>query len=263
MPENAVFPSHGRAAGAVLDELAARQARDPDVHAARLFGLVYPSGRADLEALIVEVNRRYLFGNALNPFKFKDLAGMEREVVGAVASLVHRPDGEGGIPPGAMTGGGTESILMSMLVQPRTRACEGRRPSADPGTGVGPSRVRQGRALLRHGARADPARRRVACRRRARRARWSPPRPRWSSRRRSRIPHGVMDPVPELAALAAEHGIGCHVDACIGAFVLPFLERARSRGAAVGLPGAGRHRDVGRRAQVRLRAEGRVGGAPS
>jgi sphinganine-1-phosphate aldolase len=38
-------------------------------------------------------------------------------------------------------------------------------------------------------------------------------------------PHGVMDPVAELAALAARHGAGCHVDACIGAFVLPFLER--------------------------------------
>jgi len=38
-------------------------------------------------------------------------------------------------------------------------------------------------------------------------------------------PHGVMDPVTELAALAAERGVGCHVDACIGAFVLPFLER--------------------------------------
>jgi glutamate/tyrosine decarboxylase-like PLP-dependent enzyme len=34
-----------------------------------------------------------------------------------------------------------------------------------------------------------------------------------------------MDPVPELAALASEYGIGCHVDACIGGFVLPFLER--------------------------------------
>ena len=34
-----------------------------------------------------------------------------------------------------------------------------------------------------------------------------------------------MDPVEELAALAAEHGVGCHVDACIGGFVLPFLER--------------------------------------
>jgi glutamate/tyrosine decarboxylase-like PLP-dependent enzyme len=34
-----------------------------------------------------------------------------------------------------------------------------------------------------------------------------------------------MDPVTDLAALAAEHGVGCHVDACIGGFVLPFLER--------------------------------------
>jgi glutamate/tyrosine decarboxylase-like PLP-dependent enzyme len=38
-------------------------------------------------------------------------------------------------------------------------------------------------------------------------------------------PHGVLDPIADVAALAAEHGVGCHVDACIGAFVLPFLER--------------------------------------
>ncbi len=38
-------------------------------------------------------------------------------------------------------------------------------------------------------------------------------------------PYGVMDPVEDLAALAAANGIGCHVDACIGGFVLPFLER--------------------------------------
>jgi glutamate/tyrosine decarboxylase-like PLP-dependent enzyme len=31
--------------------------------------------------------------------------------------------------------------------------------------------------------------------------------------------------VADLAALAAERGVACHVDACIGAFVLPFLER--------------------------------------
>ena len=38
-------------------------------------------------------------------------------------------------------------------------------------------------------------------------------------------PYGVMDPVADLAALAAANGVGCHVDACIGGFVLPFLER--------------------------------------
>jgi glutamate/tyrosine decarboxylase-like PLP-dependent enzyme len=42
-------------------------------------------------------------------------------------------------------------------------------------------------------------------------------------------PHGVMDPVADLAALAADHGAACHVDACIGGFVLPFLERLGHR----------------------------------
>src|SRR5690606_36596740 len=30
---------------------------------------------------------------------------------------------------------------------------------------------------------------------------------------------------PELAALAAERGIDCHVDACLGGFLLPWVER--------------------------------------
>ena len=46
------------------------------MHGARLFGLVYPTGRHDLEDLLDEVNRRYLFGNALNPFKFPELAAV-------------------------------------------------------------------------------------------------------------------------------------------------------------------------------------------
>jgi glutamate/tyrosine decarboxylase-like PLP-dependent enzyme len=36
-------------------------------------------------------------------------------------------------------------------------------------------------------------------------------------------PQGVIDPIPVLAGLAAERGILCHVDACLGGFILPFL----------------------------------------
>lgn len=39
------------------------------------------------------------------------------------------------------------------------------------------------------------------------------------------FPHGIIDPIPALAALAQEHGIGCHVDACLGGFVLPWAEK--------------------------------------
>lgn len=39
-------------------------------------------------------------------------------------------------------------------------------------------------------------------------------------------PFGTVDPVGELAAIAAERDIYCHVDACFGGFILPFLERS-------------------------------------
>ena len=36
-------------------------------------------------------------------------------------------------------------------------------------------------------------------------------------------PQGVVDPITDIAALASERGILCHVDACMGGFLLPFL----------------------------------------
>ncbi|RYG40361.1 aminotransferase class V-fold PLP-dependent enzyme, partial [archaeon] len=36
------------------------------------------------------------------------------------------------------------------------------------------------------------------------------------------FPHGVVDPIPELAALAQRRGIGCHVDNCLGGVLLSF-----------------------------------------
>ncbi len=36
-------------------------------------------------------------------------------------------------------------------------------------------------------------------------------------------PQGVVDPISDLGALAIDRGILCHVDACLGGFLLPFL----------------------------------------
>jgi glutamate/tyrosine decarboxylase-like PLP-dependent enzyme len=38
-------------------------------------------------------------------------------------------------------------------------------------------------------------------------------------------PQGVVDPVADIAALALERGVNCHVDACMGGVTLPYLER--------------------------------------
>ncbi|MFM7068694.1 MAG: pyridoxal-dependent decarboxylase, partial [Actinomycetes bacterium] len=38
-------------------------------------------------------------------------------------------------------------------------------------------------------------------------------------------PFGVIDPVPAIAAIAAAGGTLCHVDACLGGYLLPFWEQ--------------------------------------
>lgn len=38
-------------------------------------------------------------------------------------------------------------------------------------------------------------------------------------------PHGVVDEIPAVAELGRKYGLWCHVDACIGGFLLPFLKR--------------------------------------
>ena len=37
--------------------------------------------------------------------------------------------------------------------------------------------------------------------------------------------HGVVDPIPEAAAIAQKHGLLCHVDACVGGFLLPYYKK--------------------------------------
>jgi glutamate/tyrosine decarboxylase-like PLP-dependent enzyme len=38
-------------------------------------------------------------------------------------------------------------------------------------------------------------------------------------------PHGLIDPLSELSDVALEHDIGMHVDACLGGFILPWIEK--------------------------------------
>ncbi len=37
--------------------------------------------------------------------------------------------------------------------------------------------------------------------------------------------HGLVDPIAEIGALAQSHGIGLHVDGCLGGWLLPWVER--------------------------------------
>jgi glutamate/tyrosine decarboxylase-like PLP-dependent enzyme len=210
---------HGRPAADILTELDARRGKEPVVHGGRLFGLVYPTGRDDLEKLLTEVNNRYLFGNALNPFRFPELAALETEVVGAVGDLVHLPTGGG-----CMTSGGTESILMSMLVnRARSKAKGIDRPQI-----IAPFSAHPAYAKAAHYFDMDFVQVPLDesfCADVAAIERAITPSTAVVVASAFNYPFGVMDPVEQIAALAKRHGIGCHVDACIGAFLLPFLEQ--------------------------------------
>ena len=218
-PAKPRLPDTGRATTELLADIDARQAREPDVHGARLFGLVYPTGRHDLEELVLAVNNRYLFGNALNPFKFPEVARFESDVISMTGGLLHLPEGGGG----SMTSGGTESILMSMKVsRERARARGIERSQILVPISAHPAYAKAAhyfdmdlvRVPLDASYRADVD---------AMRDLMSPSTAVVIASAFN-YPYGVMDPVSDIAALAAVHGAGCHVDACVGGFVLPFLE---------------------------------------
>jgi sphinganine-1-phosphate aldolase len=206
MSRLAQMPQHGSSADAVLAELKRRQANDPDFHSNRLFGLVYQTERPELEDVVRQAHELYLWGNALNILRFPNLTQLELEVVAMVGDMLHLAQGGGG----TLTSGGTESILMSMLVnRERAKARGAAKPQILAPYSAHPAYAKAARLLemeyitfpLDADYRADVAANAMS------------------------FPHSSVDPIAELAALAAEQGIGCHVDACIGGFVLPFLER--------------------------------------
>jgi glutamate/tyrosine decarboxylase-like PLP-dependent enzyme len=129
---------------------------------------------------------------------------------------------------GAVTSGGTESILLAMKTY-RDRALAARRwrGSSRPAI-VAPSTahvafdkaaqyfdMRMVRVPVGPDFRADAAATRAALDRDAVVVVGSAP----------SFPHGVIDPIPELAGLARSKGIGFHTDACLGGFVLPWAAR--------------------------------------
>lgn len=47
------------------------------------------------------------------------------------------------------------------------------------------------------------------------------------------FPHGTVDPIEEIAELAYKYNIGMHVDCCLGGFIMPFLAKTGRRAPIV------------------------------
>ena len=188
-------------------------------------GAVYHGGDDHVEFL----SRVYAATSQVNPLH-ADLwpsgAKFEAEIVAMTAAMLGGDD-PGRQVVGTVTSGGTESILLAMKAyRDRARArVRGRvtRPEvvAPTTAHVAFDKAAQcfGIKLVRVpvGAdyRADVAAMRRAVTRRTVALVGSAP----------TFPHGVIDPIEELAAVAAERRIGLHTDACLGGFVLPWARR--------------------------------------
>ncbi|MGI9641892.1 MAG: pyridoxal phosphate-dependent decarboxylase family protein, partial [Acidimicrobiia bacterium] len=213
-----MLPDHGRDADELRHLLAEWQADDIDWKGGRAFSLVYNADDPVLESLQHDVASRFLHENALNPFVYPSLLRMEQEVVAVAAELF-------GTDPqaGTMTSGGTESIFLAVYTAREEAATRGvEQPqlvlasTAHPAftkaahyLGVEEIRVPVGVDL-----RADVDAMAAEVGADTALVVGSAP----------CYPYGVIDPITEIAQLAMANDTLCHVDACLGGWLLPFWE---------------------------------------
>ena len=213
------LPHEGASVDDVLGMLHDKRSRDVDWAAGRAFGMVYDGG-ASVHEVAERTALEFLHENALNTKAFPSLGSIQSEVVRWTSGLVHGPERAAGF----LTSGGTESILCAVLAaRERGRAERG---ITEPEMVIAESAhaafhkaadlfgLRVHKTPVRADSTADVEAMAAAVNERTVLLVGSAP----------QYPQGVVDPIPEIAALAATVGANCHVDACMGGFVLPFAE---------------------------------------
>ncbi|AVO36735.1 pyridoxal phosphate-dependent decarboxylase family protein [Pukyongiella litopenaei] len=216
---HARLPDQGRDAAAILDELDGFAAEDPAYRDGRIWSLVYHLDDAH-DDFAHAAYRRYSSANGLNPAAFRSLKRMETDIVSMAAGILRGgPD-----TCGVLTAGGTESCLLAVKTY-RDMARKTRRVSRPNMVIPATAHVAWFKAAEYFGVKprllpmtAGHATDIVKLARRIDRntvmVLGSAP----------EYPHGTIDPIAEMAGIAAAKGVPVHVDACVGGFILPFME---------------------------------------
>lgn len=206
----------------IFETLARYKEADVPWREARAFGFVYDGGR-EVEAVAREAYGAFLGENGIDPTSFPSLLRIENELMATARAQLHGgPDSVG-----AFTSGGTESILCA--VKAARDLARAARPDVREPEMVLPVTAHAAfhKAAAYFGVRAvvtpvDPTTR--AADPDAMRAAMSP-RTILVVGSAPSFAHGVVDPIREIAAIAAERDVPCHVDACVGGWLLPYFRQ--------------------------------------
>ncbi len=214
------IPDKGRKYDEILSDLKSFGQDDPDYKNGRTWSLVYYLDETYSDFLN-QANNLYASTNGLNPMAFKSLKRFEAEVVKMTCHLLNAGEQACGV----MTSGGTESCLLAVKTY-RDMALETRgikKPEMIiPATahvawekgaeyfGVKPVRI-----PLDQNFRVDIQKAARAVNKRTVMILGSAP----------AYPHGVVDDIEGLGLIGLDHNIPVHVDACVGGYLLPFVER--------------------------------------
>ncbi|XP_045423949.1 sphingosine-1-phosphate lyase 1 isoform X1 [Lemur catta] len=214
------LPSQGLSSSAVLEKLKDYSSMDVFWQEGRASGAVY-SGEEQLTQLLVKAYGDFAWSNPLHPDIFPGLRKIEAEIVKMTCSLFNGgPDS-----CGCVTSGGTESILMACkayrglafekgIKTPEIVAPQSAHAAFDKAANYFGMKIV--RVPLNKMMEVDVRAMRRAITSNTAMLVCSVP----------QYPHGVIDPVPEVAKLAVKYKIPLHVDACLGGFLIVFMEKA-------------------------------------
>lgn len=214
------LPKTGTPREAVMQQLKALHSDDAKWKDGKTFSLVYFAGD-EVSLLLKEAYGEFIAENGLSPVAFPSLRQMECEVVSMAAGLLGGDDDVSG----TMTSGGTESIMMAIkaarewgkkvkgIKRPHLIVPASAHPAFD--KAVHYFDVDCDHAPLLPDYRVDVAAMEKLIRPETVLLVGSAP----------SYPHGVIDDITSIAALAKSKGLLCHVDACLGGFFLPFARK--------------------------------------
>ncbi|XP_040292091.1 sphingosine-1-phosphate lyase 1-like [Bufo bufo] len=187
----------------------------------KVSGTVY-SGDERLTQLLVKVYGEFAWSNPLHPDVFPGVRKMEAEVIRMACNLFNG----GPETCGAVTSGGTESILMACkayrdlayergIKYPEIVAPVSAHAAFDKAAHYFGMKIVH-IPLDKKTMRVDVKAMRRAISKNTAMLVCSAP----------QFPHGIIDPIEEVAKLALKYKIPFHVDACLGGFLIVFMEKA-------------------------------------